>query len=215
MAIPTVAVNTTNLDASTDSPASARADLLDLVNKFNALIAALSTTPTANFIPIADALGKLANGWLNTGSGNGLDADKLDGNEGAYYAPIDSPSLTGTPTAPTPTAGDSSTKIATTAFVAGFAGGSWSFTVPGYIKLANGFEIKWGSLTGTALLQTVTFATPFSTSCFAVSLTANNAAAAAGTPYVTAYPVTGFTIAYSAAPLGTPIKNIAWIAFGY
>ena len=34
------------------------------------------------------------------------------------FAPLASPSLTGTPTAPTPTTGDSSTKIATTAFVA-------------------------------------------------------------------------------------------------
>ena len=32
---------------------------------------------------------------------------------------IVSPDLTGTPTAPTPTTGDNSTKIATTAFVAG------------------------------------------------------------------------------------------------
>ena len=41
---------------------------------------------------------------------------------GIYYAlalkaPLDSPTLTGTPTSPTPTAGDDSTKIATTAFV--------------------------------------------------------------------------------------------------
>jgi|688.fasta_scaffold04581_25 hypothetical protein len=34
------------------------------------------------------------------------------------YAPINSPSFTGTPTAPTPTAGDSSTHLATTSFVA-------------------------------------------------------------------------------------------------
>lgn len=38
---------------------------------------------------------------------------------GAGGAPIASPALTGTPTAPTVTAGDNSTKIATTAFVAG------------------------------------------------------------------------------------------------
>ncbi|MBK5203872.1 MAG: hypothetical protein JJD98_00235 [Polaromonas sp.] len=37
MTYPTVNVNTTNLDASTDSPASARADLLDLVQKFSGL----------------------------------------------------------------------------------------------------------------------------------------------------------------------------------
>lgn len=36
----------------------------------------------------------------------------------ALLAPLDSPSLTGDPTAPTPAPGDSSTKIATTAFVA-------------------------------------------------------------------------------------------------
>lgn len=35
----------------------------------------------------------------------------------ALKAPLNSPALTGTPTAPTPTAGDDSTKIATTAFV--------------------------------------------------------------------------------------------------
>lgn len=35
------------------------------------------------------------------------------------YAPLASPALTGTPTAPTPTAGDNSTKLATTAFVFG------------------------------------------------------------------------------------------------
>jgi hypothetical protein len=48
---------------------------------------------------------------------NQVDADKLDGQHGSYYAPIDSPSLTGTPVAPTPSAGDNSTKISTTAFV--------------------------------------------------------------------------------------------------
>lgn len=37
----------------------------------------------------------------------------------SVYAPLSSPALTGTPTAPTATSGDSSTQIATTAFVAG------------------------------------------------------------------------------------------------
>jgi hypothetical protein len=39
----------------------------------------------------------------------------------AGLAPIASPAFTGTPTAPTPTAGDNSTKVATTAFVASYA----------------------------------------------------------------------------------------------
>jgi hypothetical protein len=38
-----------------------------------------SATPTASTIPIADANNKLANGWLKTGTGNGIDADKVDG----------------------------------------------------------------------------------------------------------------------------------------
>lgn len=39
MSFPTVAVNTTNVDGTTDKPSDARADLLDLIQKFNALIA--------------------------------------------------------------------------------------------------------------------------------------------------------------------------------
>ena len=51
------------------------------------------------------------------GTGSGLDADLLDGQEGAYYAPIGSPTLTGTPAAPTASAGANSTQISTTAYV--------------------------------------------------------------------------------------------------
>ena len=56
-----------------------------------------------------------AQGWQLIGGD--LDAYKLNGQLGSYYAPLASPALTGTPTAPTPTATDRSTKIATTAFV--------------------------------------------------------------------------------------------------
>lgn len=48
------------------------------------------------------------------GSSSGLDADKLDGQEGAYYAPLASPAFTGNPTAPAPS-GD--TSIATKKYV--------------------------------------------------------------------------------------------------
>ncbi len=41
----------------------------------------ITTTPTASAVPKADASGKLDNGWLKTGSGNGLDADKVDGKD--------------------------------------------------------------------------------------------------------------------------------------
>lgn len=46
-----------------------------------------------------------------------VDADTLDGNDSTYFAPIASPSLTGTPLAPTALAGTNTTQIATTAFV--------------------------------------------------------------------------------------------------
>jgi len=49
-------------------------------------------------------------------------------------APLNSPALTGTPTAPTPTGGDNSTKIATTAYVEG--------------EVANCLPLSGGSLTG-------------------------------------------------------------------
>jgi hypothetical protein len=43
MTFPTTAVNTTNLDASTDSPADARVDILDAVQKLNTIIAEANT----------------------------------------------------------------------------------------------------------------------------------------------------------------------------
>jgi len=53
----------------------------------------------------------------NDGSGSGLDADTLDGVQGASYAPLASPALTGTPTAPTAGSSTNTTQIATTAYV--------------------------------------------------------------------------------------------------
>lgn len=51
------------------------------------------------------------------GVGSLLDSDKLDGQEGSYYAPINSPTFTGTPKSTTPSVSDNSTNIATTSYV--------------------------------------------------------------------------------------------------
>lgn len=67
---------------------------------FQSLIDKPTTTPTASSIPIADSGGKIADGWIP-----------------ATVARLASPTFTGTPTAPTQTASDNSTKIATTKFV--------------------------------------------------------------------------------------------------
>lgn len=56
--------------------------------------------------------------WTELGSVIDLSAYLTIANAQSTYAPLASPALTGTPTAPTATSGDSSTKIATTAFVA-------------------------------------------------------------------------------------------------
>lgn len=56
-------------------------------------------------------------GYGDDGSGNAT-AVKPIGGEGTF-AKLDSPALTGTPTAPTPTGADNSTKLATTAFIKG------------------------------------------------------------------------------------------------
>jgi hypothetical protein len=53
----------------------------------------------------------------NDGAGSTLDADLLDGQQGSFYAPIGSPTFTGTPTAPTAATTTNTTQIASTAFV--------------------------------------------------------------------------------------------------
>jgi hypothetical protein len=60
---------------------------------------------------------------------SGLGAGVAAALAAASYAPLASPALTGSPTAPTQTVGDNSTKIATTAFVLANAGvPAWSIT---------------------------------------------------------------------------------------
>lgn len=98
-----------------------------------------STTPTANQIPALNSSSVLTlpnavhviNGnkiWHagNDGAASGLNADKLDDQEGAYYASLASPTFTGVPAAPTAAAGTNTTQVATTAFtlknsISGFA----------------------------------------------------------------------------------------------
>ena len=65
---------------------------------FQALIDKPTSTPTAFGIPVAGEDGNIADGWVSK-------------------TLLDSPAFTGTPTAPTPIAGDNSTRLANTAFV--------------------------------------------------------------------------------------------------
>lgn len=83
-----------------------------------AMVNAASTDPGADSSTVraAVALGKVLTS-SQTGSGNGLDADTVDGQHASAFATLASPAFTGTPTAPTATAGTNTTQIATTAFV--------------------------------------------------------------------------------------------------
>jgi len=75
--------------------------------------------------------------WAPFGGGSGGAVTSVAGRTGALTlgvadvggaAPLASPALSGTPTAPTPTAGDNTTKLATTAFVAAAAAGGGAVT---------------------------------------------------------------------------------------
>jgi hypothetical protein len=83
-----------------------------------------TTTPTASSIPVADANGDIADGWIPE-----------------TVARTESPALTGSPTAPTQPASDDSTKIATTAYVKDQVA---SDTVAGMVELATPAEVLAG-----------------------------------------------------------------------
>lgn len=63
MAFPTASVTTTNLDAGTDDPSLARADLLDAVQKLNTII---SEGGAANGVALLDASSKLSSTQMPT-----------------------------------------------------------------------------------------------------------------------------------------------------
>jgi len=72
-------INAVQLGAA-NGVATLNASSLVVQNPANAV-----TTPAASKIPLANGSNKIDNGWLNTGAGNGLDADLLDNQQGTYY----------------------------------------------------------------------------------------------------------------------------------
>jgi hypothetical protein len=78
------------------------------------------------------------------------------------------------PTSPTPTVGDNSNNIATTAFVNSAVSSSTSVSagINGYQKLASGLIIQWGTIPSMNRLisRTVTFPITFPNACFSIAL---------------------------------------------
>ena len=144
----------------------------------------------------ADVLAKLK---TVDGANSGLDADLLDGQQASYYAvkadtesnlelkaPLASPELTGSPTAPTPSASDSSAKLATTAFVQSLispitnspldnsSSNSMAGNIDsGYTKLSNGLILQWGTYEKTTtsdIAPAVYYPITFPTKCTFLSV---------------------------------------------
>ena len=90
-------------------------------------------------------------------------------------APLASPALTGTPTAPTAAVATDNTQIATTAFVKSVVASSGSFTQSltqnGWTKLPNGLIIQWSNYHQAKDTRvTKNFPIAFPSACFVVSV---------------------------------------------
>jgi hypothetical protein len=94
------------------------------------------------------------------GAASGLDADLLDGQQGSYYAPLASPTFTGTPAGPTQAVDNSSTRLATTAFVhdcnegqiqkSGLTGGTLTISA---VEARNAYIQLTGTLTSNLTVE--------------------------------------------------------------
>jgi len=88
--------------------------------------------------------------------------------------------LTGTPTAPTPAAGDNSTRVATTAFVQGVT----SLIGNGYARFSNGLILQWGYVTSNVTDHLpVVFPVAFPNAAFAAFCCTNRANSGASSGY--------------------------------
>lgn len=95
----------------------------------------------------------------------------------ALKADLVSPALTGTPTAPTVgSASDSTTTVATTAFVqsAIAVGGGGTQSQNGYETFPSGIIMQWGRATISSGTTTVTFPTSFVSECYSFTCASYN-----------------------------------------
>jgi len=123
-------------------------------------------------------------------------------------------SLGSSATATTPSATDSSTKVATTAWVNNWVSANGGFSTfsksqNGYVKLGNGIIIQWGRNTVTSSGgQTITLPTAFTSSNYKV-ISADESSDGYGQLGITARATTNFTFNPNWP------RTYAWIAIGY
>ena len=132
-------------------------------------------------------------------------------------APLNSPTFTGDPKAPTPLSTDNDTSIATTAWAKlGFA---FLFASPGYIKFPDwlgGWIVEWGiSVSGAGGDTSVSFPLAFPNNVFPVLCTPTNGGGS--TPNFASVGVTS-TTAFNFSVWNTSAGRVAsackWVAMG-
>ena len=135
------------------------------------------------------------------------------------YAPLASPALTGTPTAPTATADTNTTQIATTAFVR--LSSPASLASNGYQKLPSGLIIQWGEsgglLSNTAGTKStvITFPVSFPTGCLNVYATPGGSETPLSVGVVATYWLSsGFGVSFQNTRTDQGV-SARWLAIGY
>lgn len=135
------------------------------------------------------------------------------------YAPLASPALTGTPTAPTATAGTNTTQIATTEFVQ--LSSPASLTSSGYQKLPSGLIIQWGATSVTMpttnkLYGTiVTFPIAFPRGCLTANSTPSNIHVTHINTSSESLGTSSFNLVTSTGTGSNAAMAVRWIAIGY
>lgn len=131
-------------------------------------------------------------------------------------APLASPEFTGTPKSPTPTIGDNSTRLATTAFIAETFAGSGGGN--GYRKLSGGTILQWGSSSDS----TVAFPIAFPAQCTCVNFSPIQGDSNPAFLNLTASPLTsGFSVNKTIfrrdlnVVQNSPGLTFHWFAIGY
>jgi hypothetical protein len=153
---------------ATGSTLLAASTYLTLWVNSNTWVAAITFTSTSNLV-VYQGTGPLQFGQVGGSGGSGAGVSSFNARTGNVIsaggdysvaqvtgaAPLASPALTGNPTAPTQTSGDSSTKLATTAFVKNqsYVATEFPITVAGNSIAAN------GSLAATTLANSLPEAT--------------------------------------------------------
>jgi hypothetical protein len=144
---------------------------------------------------------------------------------GNLFATIHSPIFTGEPKSITPTVGDNSTKVATTAFtkaeiIAMVSGVNVSLTTNGYQKLPSGLIMQWGSFNGTnnstvGTPQIVIFPTPFTSRVFSITLTEDGAYSGSSETAVMDWTTPSKTTLTQMGVYTNYYGVVKWFAIGY